>query len=96
MEVMRAAELFPGIDQPLMDRVDLIGALRNDVSFDRLFEPGPLEHRRLENRGRGVRVILQQLRRIAAVETQVEPAIEAAIVAVPALRDYWPVRARYL
>ena len=95
MQVMRAAEFFPGVDQPFMDRIELIGALRDDVSLDRLFEPGPLEHRRLENRGRGVGVVFQKFRRIAAIETQIEPAIEAAVVAMPALRDQRPEGFRY-
>jgi hypothetical protein len=52
--------------------------------LDRLFEPGPPKDRGFENRGRGVGVILQQLRRIAAVEAEIQPAVEAGIVAVPA------------
>src|SRR3984893_18632530 len=96
MKVMRAAEFPSGVDQALVDRIELIGALGNDVSLDRLFEPGPLKHRRLENRGRGIRVIFQQPCRIAAVETEIEPAIEAAVVAVPALRNQRPEGFRYL
>jgi hypothetical protein len=31
MKVVRAAEFFPGIDQAFMDRIELIGALGDDV-----------------------------------------------------------------
>ena len=79
-----------------MDRIELVGALRDDVALDRLFEPGPLKHRRLENRGRRIRVVLQQFRRAPAVEAQVEPAVEAGIVAVPALGDQRPEGFGYL
>ncbi len=79
-----------------MDRIELVGTLRDDVAFDRLFEPGPLKHRRLENRGRGVGVIFQQLCRAVSAETQVQPAIEAAVVAAPAFRNQRPERFRYL
>src|SRR5262245_17805531 len=34
MQVMRAAEFLPGLDQPLVDRVVLIGALRDDGALD--------------------------------------------------------------
>ena len=61
-----------------MDRIELVGMRGNDAPFDRLFEPGPLKHRRLEDRGRGIRVVLQQFCRSASVEAEVEPAIEAA------------------
>ena len=79
-----------------MDRIELVGALRDDVALDRLFEPGPLKNRRFENRGRGVGVVLQQFRRAPAVVAQVEPAVEAGIVAVPALGQQRPERFGYL
>ena len=83
-------EFLPGVDQAFMDRIELVGALRDDVALDRLFEPGPLEDRRLENRGRGVGVIFQKFRRIAAVEAEIQPAVEAGIVAVPAFGNQRP------
>ena len=79
-----------------MDRIELVGMSGNDLPLDRLLEPGPLKHRRLENRGRRIRVIFQQFRRAAAVETEIEPAVEAALVAVPALGDQRPECFRYL
>ena len=94
--MLRAGEFLPGLDQAFMDRVELVGALRDDVAFDRLFEPGPLKHRRLEDRGRGVRVVFQQFRRTAAVEAEIQPAIEAGVVAVPALGNQRPEGFRYL
>jgi hypothetical protein len=73
-----------------MDRIELVGALGDDVALDGLFQPRPLKHGGLENRGRGVRIVFQQFCRASAVETQIEPAIEAGVVAVPALRDQRP------
>ena len=94
--MLRAAEFFPGLDQPFMDRIELVGALGNDVALDRLLEPGPLKHRRLEDRGRRVRVVFQQFCRALAVKGQIEPAIEAGFVLAPAFRDQRPERLRYL
>ena len=85
MQMMRAAKFFPGLDQALMNRIVLVGALRDDGALDRLFQPGPLEHRGLEDRGRRVRVVLQQLGGILAVEAEVEPAVKAELVVVPAV-----------
>ena len=79
-----------------MDRIELVGMGRKDVPFDRLLEPGPLKDRRLEDRGRRIGVILQQFRRTVPVETEIEPAVEAALVAMPAFADQRPERFRYL
>src|ERR1700730_12523171 len=68
----------------------------NDAPLDRLLQPGPLKHRRLKNRGRCIRVIFQKFRWPAPVKTEVEPAIEAGLVAVPALGDQRPECFRYL
>ena len=95
MKMLGAGEFLPGVDQAFMDRIELVGALRDDVALDRLFEPGPLKDRRFENRGRGVGVILQQFRRTPAVVAQVQPAVEAGIVAVPALGNQRPERFGY-
>ncbi len=78
-----------------MDRIELVGAGGNDLPLDRLLEPGPLKHRGFEDRGRRIRVVFEQLGRAASVETEIEPAIEAEIVAMPAFRDQWPERLRY-
>src|SRR5262245_64409022 len=86
-----AAELLPGLDQPLVQRVVLVGALGYDVALDRLFEPGPLEHRGLEDRGRRIGVVLEQLCRIPAVEAEVEAAVEAELLVAPAVRDQRPI-----
>ena len=94
--MLRTGEFLPGIDQALVDRIELVGALRDDVALDRLFEPGPLKDRRFENRGRRIRVVLQQFRRAPAVIAEVEAAVEAGIVAVPALGQQRPERFGYL
>ena len=79
-----------------MDRVELVGMRGDDAPLDRLFEPGPLKHRRLEDRGRRIRVVFQEFCRPPPVETEVEPAIEAGLVAVPAFGDQRPERFRDL
>ena len=90
MKMFGVGEFLPGIDQAFMDRIELVGPLRDDVALDPLFEPGPLKNRGFENRSRGVGVILQQFRRTAAVEAQVQPAVEAGVVAVPAFGNQRP------
>ncbi len=84
MQVTAERRVSSSLDQPLMDRVELVGASGNDAPLDRLLEPGPLKHRGLEDRGRGIRVVFQQFCRPAPVETEIEPAVEAGFVAVPA------------
>ena len=91
-----AAVFFPGFDQLFMDGIELIGALGDDGALHRLFEPGPLEHRRFEQRGWRVGVVLQQFRRAPAVIAQVEPAVEAGVATAPALGKQRPARFRYL
>ena len=88
--MLGAAEFLPGVDQALMDRIELVGALRDDVALDRLFEPGPLKDRGFENRGRRIRVVLQQFRRAPAVVAEVQPAVEAGVAAAPALGQQRP------
>ena len=41
-----------------------------------LVEPVPLQHRRLDERGGRVRVVLEELRRAGTVEGEVEPAVD--------------------
>ena len=96
VQVMRAAKLSPRLDQALVDRIELVGGCGNDLPFDRLFQPGPLEHRGFEDRGRGVGIVFQKFRRPMAVETKVEPAIEAELIVVPAVRYQRPVGLLYL
>jgi hypothetical protein len=79
-----------------MDRVELVGTARDDLPLDRLLQPRPLKHRRLENRGRCIRVIFQQFRGTVSVKAEVEPAVEAGLVAVPAFGNQRPERFRYL
>lgn len=67
-----------------------------DVPLDRLFKPCPLKDHRLEDRGRCIGIILQQFRRTPPVETEIEPAVEAAFPAVPTITDQRPECFRYL
>ena len=78
-----------------MDRIELVGMGGDDAALDRLFQPGPLEHRRLENRGRRIGVIFEEFRRTGPVESEVEPAVEAGFIAAPALGDQRPEGFRY-
>src|SRR5882757_10978825 len=90
MQMMRAAKFFPRLDQPFMDRIELVGAPGDDVALDRLFKPGPLKHRGFEDRSRRIRVVFEQLCRILAVERKIKPAVEARFIIVPARRDQRP------
>ncbi|MFK4505343.1 hypothetical protein ABIF81_000521 [Bradyrhizobium daqingense] len=92
MDVPAGSDLLPRRDQPLMDGVELIGARGDHAAFDRLFEPGPLKDGGFEQRSRRIRIVFEQLGRTFAVECQVEPAVEAAVVPLPALRDQAPER----
>src|SRR3979409_2416948 len=85
MKMTPAAKFFPRLDQALMDRIELVGMRGDEAALDRLLQPGPLKHRCLEDRGGRVRVICQKLRRTSPVETQVKPAIEASLIAIPAV-----------
>src|SRR5262249_27344416 len=96
MQMTARADCLPRVDQPLMDGVELVGAGRDDAPFDRLFEPGPLKHRGLEDRGRRIRIVFEQFCRRLAVELQIEPAVEAAVVTLPALGYQVPERFRNL
>src|SRR5271169_288336 len=89
------ADLLPCFDQAFMQRVELVGAGGKEMPLDPLLEPGPLKDRRLENRGRRIRVIFQEFCGTAPAEAQVEPAIKAALVAVPAVAEQRPECLRY-
>ncbi len=75
----------------VVEIVELVGVLRQSPGLDPILQPVPLEHRGLVERGRRVGVELEELRRAFAVIDQVEAAIEAGIVPVPALGDPVPV-----
>ena len=95
MQVVCSAELFPGLDQALMQRVELVGACLKQAPLDSLFEPCPLKHRGLEDRGRSVGVIFQKFGVPAAAIAEIEAAIEAAVVAAPGVADQRPERLGY-
>src|SRR4051812_12416534 len=59
MQQASAAELSPRLNQALMNRIELVSMGGDDAALDALLEPGPLKQRRLENRSRRVRIILQ-------------------------------------
>src|ERR1700733_14096515 len=95
MQMARRAKLFPRLDQALMQRVELVGAGLKQTPLDPLFEPCPLKHRGLEDRGRGVGVIFEKSCSATAAIAEIEAAIEAAIVAAPGVADQRPERLGY-
>jgi hypothetical protein len=74
----RELEMGPGLDQLLMDRVELVG-----LGIERL-QPLPLDDARLEQRRRGVGIVFEHSRRLARAIEQVEAAIEILVAALPA------------
>ena len=94
MQMPRCAKPLPCLDQLLMNRIELVGTFGDDVAFDRLFEPGPLKHRRLEDRCRGVGVVFEQLCRLLSAKGEIDAAIEAELVVAPAVGDQRPVTFR--
>ena len=72
MQVASGSHLLPRLDQPFMDRVELVGTGGNDVPLDSPARPGPLKNRRLEDRGRCVGIILQQFRRTPPVKIRMD------------------------
>ena len=77
-----------------MERVELIGIAWQDFLGARAVEPVPLEHRRLEQRGRRIGIVFQELGRSLAIVAQVEAPVEAAVLSSPARRDEIPERLR--
>src|ERR1700749_5140554 len=88
-------KLFPRLDQALMQRFKRVGPCLKETPLDPLFKPCPLKQRSLEDRGRRVGVIFEKFCVPAAGIAEVEPAIEAAIVAAPGVADQWPERLGY-
>ena len=74
----------PALDELLVQGVPLV------VVGVEVLEPVPLQDRRLEQRGGGVRVVLQHLARPAAVVAQVEAAVDVRVVPLPRRRDGLP------
>src|SRR5258708_12554266 len=77
-------ELFPCGNQSLVYRVELVRGLEG------ILQPEPLRHRRLDQGRGGVGVIFQQLGRISAVVSQIEPAIKAKLIFIPRFQNSWP------
>ena len=81
---------FPGFDQTLVQRVELIVVLRD------VLQPEPLHDGGFEKGGRRVGVVLDHFRRIDAVEEQIETANDGDFVFGPALLDEIDERRRDL
>ena len=89
-----ARSRLPALDQALVQRIVLVGVLRDDAACHRILQPLPLEHRGLEHRGRRVGVVFQEFRRSLAVVAQIEASVEARVAALEARCDPIPVRHR--
>jgi hypothetical protein len=57
-----------------------------------LFEPIPLHDARFEQGGRRIGIVFEQLGRAPPVIGEIEPAVEIAVAALPALADEGPLR----
>ena len=77
----RSRTAFQASIRRLVDAVELVAALVD------VLEPVPLGHRGLDERRRGVGVVLQHLRRADAVEREVEPAVDRRLVVLPRADD---------
>ncbi|CAM5544969.1 hypothetical protein STENM223S_06639 [Streptomyces tendae] len=75
--------LPPGVDEAFVEAVPLVGA------GEAVLHPEPLRGRRLDERGRGVRVVLQEFGGAGAVVAQVEAGVDGGEfgAAVPGLGD---------
>src|SRR5579864_2512115 len=92
-EVERVAadtEAAPRIDEPLVQRIELIRVGGNRARGARCLEPEPLEDGRFEEAGRGVGVEFVELHRRRAAIAEIEAAIEVAVAPAPALSDGVP------
>lgn len=82
LEMAAILELRPLGNQPLMERVELVSVLPKAV-----LDGEPLDHRGLEERGGRIRVVLEELRRMLAVVTEIEAIVDRRMLLVPALED---------
>ncbi len=92
MQASFNAELRQRADQLLVQRIELVATLGDKPAVERLLQPNPLEHRRLVERGRRVRVVLQQLCRTIAGIAEIQAAVEISLLPPPAPRDVLPER----
>src|SRR5262249_34593290 len=84
------AEAAPRVDEPLVQRIELIGIRRDGARGARCLKREPLEHRRFEETRRRVGVELIELHRRRAAIAEVEAAIEVAVAPTPALGNRVP------
>ena len=73
-----------------MQRIVLVGVLGHRVARDCVFQPHPLEHPGLEHRGRRVGIVFEQFGGPLPVIGEIEAAIEARVLPLPAGRDEGP------
>ena len=94
MQMAIRRDLAPARDQFVVDGVELIEIPGNDLALHRLFEPGPLKHRGLEQRGGDIGIVFEQFRWSVTAEAEVEAAVKRGIAAPPALGEDPPAGLR--
>ena len=81
-----------GLDQTLVDRIELVGGRRQTTFALLVVEPLPLEERRLEQRRRRVVVELEQFGRAPSRIGQVHATVQVRLAGAPASRNEVPER----
>src|SRR5712664_586822 len=92
LRTQRTVHFPPPLDELLVQRVELIGALayraaRGGFQPLAVFQPEPLRHARFDERGRRIGVVLQKLGRPLAVPGEIEPAEDGGIPPFPGVAD---------
>ena len=94
MEPAVDAHLAQRRDQPIVNRIILVGVGRQIAGAAQILEPLPLHHCRFQQRSRRIGVELEQLGRTPPVIGKIEPAVEIAIPEAPAFGYRRPEIAR--
>ena len=90
LEAKLFAQLGKTLDQLFLQAVELVAACWQLAGVDLIFQPNPLEKGGFIQRGRGVGVVLQQLRFAHAVPCQIETRVERRLVGFPRLANEAP------
>ena len=90
LEAKLLAQLAEAIDELFLQTIELVAARRQLADVELVFQPDPLEEGRFIQRGRGVGIVLQQLRFADAIPGQVETRVERRLVGFPRLAHKAP------
>src|SRR6266446_21147 len=99
LRTQRAVHVPPPLDELFMQGVELVGALvyraaRGGFQALAVFQPEPLRHARLDERGRRIGVVFQKLGRSLAVPGEIEPAEDGRIPPFPGVANAFGKGAR--